>query len=167
VSEEETRKLLVSINDLVETPLTEAQLIRTFDRCWLELNTSVAEALSGLPDDEKRAECPTDELIEEILTTVRSLASYRIDDDAMAHWIVFFRALLDFGQQIESVAVSDTTDSSDKTIKFCRLSLNHLRMTLNLAGPKIAKSSKIKDLTAEGKSIMAGLEQAIIDMSPF
>lgn len=167
MSEEETRKLLVSINDLVETPLTEAQLIRTFDRCWPELNTSVAEALSGLPDDEKRAECPTDELIEEILTTVRSLASYRIDDDAMAHWIVFFRALLDFGQQIESVAVSDTTDSSDKTIKFCRLSLNHLRMTLNLAGPKIAKSSKIKDLTAEGKSIMAGLEQAIIDMSPF
>jgi hypothetical protein len=166
-SQEEIRKLVGSINDLLECSLPEAQLNRTFDRCWPELETAVAEALSSRPDDEKPTERSPTELIEEILTTVRSLAGNRIDDDAMAHWIVLFRSLLDFGQQIERVAVSDTADASDKTIEFCRLTLNHLRSTLNLSGPKIIKSSKVKDLTAEAKLMMTKLEKAIDDMTPF
>ena len=166
-SQEEIRKLVSSINELLESPLPEAQFSRTFDRCWPELETAIAEALSSRPEDEKPTERSTPELIEEILTTVRLLASNRIDDDAMGHWIVLFRSLLDFGQQIERVAVSDGTDASDKTVEFCRLTLNHLRSTLNLAGPKIIKSSKIKDLTAEAKLMMSKLEDAINDMTPF
>ena len=165
-SKEEVRMLVTSMNDLIETPLTVAQLDRTFDRCWPELNESVTEALASLPDDEKPAKRSTSEITEEILTIVRTLSSTKIDDDAAAHWIVLFRSLVDFGQQVENIATSQD-DKTGVGLNYCVRTLNHLRLALNLAGPKIAKASSAKELNREAKEMMSALGKAIDQWVPF
>jgi hypothetical protein len=47
-SEDEIKKLINSINDLSENPLNQAQLERTFDRCWPELNNTITKILKPL-----------------------------------------------------------------------------------------------------------------------
>lgn len=157
-SEDEIRKLILSINDLSEAPLSEAQLIRTFDRCWPELEKSINVALSKSVGVEKPRKRSQDELIEEILSIIRMLANQKPDEESINHWIVLFRGLLDFGQKIEQIGSSK---SEDKTLEMLQTTLNHLRLTLNLAQPKIAKASSHKELAAEAKALMSKLEVII------
>lgn len=157
-NEAEVRKLISSINELSGTPLTEAQLNRTFDRCWSEFERSIADALATKLTEEIPQKRPQEELIEEILSTVRVIANQAPDEESVNHWIVLFRSLMDFGGQINQISNSK---SEDKELEMIRSTLNHLRLTLNLAQPKISKASKSKELTVEAKVMMAKLEETI------
>jgi hypothetical protein len=162
-SEDEVKKLVSSINELLDSPLSDAQLQRTFSRCWTELNDSVGEALSSREDDEKPAERSMEDMIEEILTTVRSVAISGLDEDAMAHWILLYRALVEFGQQAEKIG---RTGSEEGVYELLQLTLKHLQLTLNLASPKIAKSPKQQELATEAKIMMNALTKAINEIAP-
>lgn len=157
-SKEEVWKLIGSINDLSDTPLNEAQLNRTFERCWPEFDKSINTALSNNPEAQKPEKRTQDELIEEILSTVRTLANQKPDEESVNHWIVMFRGLMDFGHQMERIGSSE---SEEKALEMLRSTVNHLRLTLNLTQPKIAKATSNKDLVAEAKAVMGKLETAI------
>lgn len=162
-SEDEVKKLVSSINELLDSPLSEAQLQRTFSRCWPELNDAVGEALSSREDDEKPAERSMEDMIEEILTTVRSVASSGLDEDARAHWILLYRSLVELGQQAESIS---RTGSEDVVHDLLQLTKKHLQLALNLASPKIAKSPNQKELSMEAKFMMNALTKAINEIAP-
>lgn len=156
--EEEVRKLVASINDLMDVPLSGVQLNRTFDRCWPELDEAIAKALAIQSETDLPKKRPQEEIIEEILSTVRSLANSAPDEESINHWIVLFRGLMDFGSEINRIGSSKVAEPE---LEMMRSTLNHLRLTLNLAQPKIAKSSKKTELMAEAKSLMGKLEASI------
>lgn len=154
-SEEEVKKLINSINSFSEPPLSDAQLNRTFDRCWPELNKAINEALENKIQTKKPNKRSLEDLVEETLATVRTLANSKPDEESINHWIVLFRSLLDFGNQMERIADSK---SEEKTIEMTEATINHLRLTLNLAQPKISKSTKYKEFQHEAKAMMVKLE---------
>lgn len=156
--EEEVRKLVASINDLMDAPLSSVQLNRTFDRCWPELDEAISKALAVQSDAGLPKKRPQEEIIEEILSTVRSIANSTPDEESINHWIVLFRGLVDFGSEINRIGSSKVAEPE---LEMMRSTLNHLRLTLNLAQPKIAKASKRTELMAEAKSLMAKLEASI------
>lgn len=157
-NEDEVKKLIRSINDFSEAPLNEAQLTRTFDRCWPELAKSIEEALANEADAEKPKKRSKDDLIEEILSMVRMLANQKPDDESINHWVVLFRGLMDFGNNIERIGVG----GSDKKVEeMLQATLNHLRLTLNLAQPKISKSSRYKEFASEANMLMSKIETTI------
>lgn len=162
-SEEEIRKLVTSINAFSQPPLTENQLHRTFDRCWPELKQAVEEALAKKPQTEELTKRTLEELVEETLATVRTLANTKPDEETINHWIVVFRSLMDFGHNIERLA---STKSNNQLSDMAAATLNHLRLVLNLASPKITRSAKYKDLQAEAQGLMKKLEStiAVIDL---
>lgn len=162
-SEAEVRKLISSINELSSTPLTEAQLNRTFDRCWPELERSITDALATKLTEKIPQKRLQEELIEEILSTVRTLVNQAPNEESINHWIVLFRALIDFGSQINQIGNSK---SKDKELEMIQYTLNHLRLTLNLVQPKILKASRSKELTAEAKAMMEKLETTINSYDP-
>jgi len=157
-SEAEIKKLISSINELSNTPLPEAQLNRTFDRCWPELEKSITDALTTELTEKIPQKRPQEELIEEILSMVRTIANQTPDEESVNHWIVLFRALMDFGIQINQIGNSK---SKDKELEMIQSTLNHLRLTLNLAQPKISKASKSKELGSEAKALIAKIETTI------
>lgn len=157
-SEAEVRKLIFSINELSATSLSDAQLNRTFDRCWPELDKAIANALATALKEEIPKKRPQEDLIKEILSTVRSIANQSPDEESVNHWIVLFRALMDFGNKMDQISNSK---SEDKVLEMLQSTLNHLRLTLNLAQPKISKSSRSKELYAETRSTMDKLEATI------
>ena len=156
--EEEIRKLVLSINDLMDTRLSAPQLNRTFDRCWPELDEAVSRALIVQSEADLPKRRPQEEIIEEILSTVRALANGTPDEDSINHWIVLFRGLMDFGNEINRIGSSQVDEPE---LEMMKSTLNHLRLTLNLAHPKIAKASKKTALMAEATSLMRKLEASI------
>lgn len=154
----EVRKLIFSINESSEAPLNEAQLNRTFDRCWPELAKLITEALNSSVTAEKPQKRTQEELIEEILSTVRTIANQNPDEESVNHWFVLFRSLIDFGNQMCQVANSK---SDEKELEMLKFTLNHLRLALNLAMPKISKTSKHTELANEAKSLMSRIELAV------
>lgn len=155
-SESEVRQLVSAINGLLPVPLAEGQLSRVFDRCWPELEASIVKALETAPGATKPEKRTIEEMLEETLSTVRMLANGKPDDDTVNHWIVSFRHLLDFGAQINSITYS-TDDHDGKQLAAVTFTINHLRLMLNLAQPKISKSSRYKEFQAEAKALMATL----------
>lgn len=162
-SEDEVKKLVSSINELLANPLSDAQLQRTFNRCWPELNVCVVEALSSREADEKSPERSMEDMIEEILTTIRSVASSSLDEDARAHWILLYRSLVEFGRQADKISRSG---SEEAVYELLQLTQKHLQLTLNLASPKVAKSPKQKELVVEANLMMNSLTKAIDQISP-
>lgn len=155
-SESEVRQLVSSINGLLPVPLAEGQLNRVFDRCWPELHDSISKALDAAPGAEQPKRRTTEEMLEETLSVVRSLANAKPDEDAINHWMVSFRHLLDFGAQINGIANS-ANDLGDKQLETLTATINHLRLMLNLAQPKIAKSSRYKEYQADASAVMGKL----------
>lgn len=164
-SESEIRKLLFSINEFLSVPLNEAQLNRTFDRCWSEFNKAIEEALEINVEAKIPERRPDVELIEEILSTVRMIANNVPEEDSANHWIVLYTTLTDFGNQMAQIGQSEL---SDKDVEMLKCTLKNMRTSLNLAQPKIAKALRSKELALEAKAMMAKLESAINDLDiPF
>lgn len=156
-SKDEMKKLIDSINAYSEPQLGDTQLARTFDRLWPELDELIGKALKEETPAKKPNKRSVEELLEETLATVRTLAITKLDEDSINHWIVVFRSLLDFGHKIAEVGESE---SKEKAVEMIGATINHLRLMLNLAQPKIAKASKYKDLQVEAKSVMEKLDEA-------
>ena len=163
-SEDEVKKLVLSINESLDNPLSDAQLLRTFSRCWPELNELVGQALSSHNEDEKPAERTMQDMIEEILTTVRSVVGSSLDKDAASHWILLYRELIEFGKQAEKIG---KTDSEGKVLLLLSHILKHLQLTLNLASPKVGNSGLQQELFAEARIMMSALSNAIDEITPF
>jgi hypothetical protein len=162
-SEDEVKKLVFSINEVLDNPLSDAQLQRTFSRCWPELNESVSQALSSDNEDEKPAERTMQDMIEEILTTVRSIASPVLDKDASSHWTLLYRALIEFGLQAEKIS---KIESEETVYQILQLTLKHLQFSLNLATPKVAKFGLQQGLATDAKTMLSPLSRAINDIAP-
>ena len=82
-TEEEVWKLLSSLNACQKPDLqiTEAKLKKTFDRVWPDFKKAIDQAIAKTPAKAARIEKKPEELIPEILTTVRNIER-RIDDAA-------------------------------------------------------------------------------------
>lgn len=164
-SEAEIRKLTFSINEFLESPLSEAQLNRTFDRCWPEFDKAINDALSSKTKAEAPQKRPQEEIVEEILSTVRTLANQAPDEESVNHWIVLYGALTDFGNQISQIGKSK---SEEKELEMLQCTLKNFRTILNLSQPKISKSSRAKELSAEAKLMITKLESTINELQiPF
>ncbi|WP_457767561.1 hypothetical protein [Cyanobium sp. ULC082] len=68
-----------------------------------------------------------------------------------------------FGRQAEKIG---RTASEEGVYELMQLTLKHLQLTLNLAGPKIAKTSKQQELETEAKIMMNALTKAIDEIAP-
>ncbi len=159
-SVEEVRKLIQSINGFSTAPLTDAQTERTFERWWPELDKLISAALKDPILSNKPSRRSLEDLVQETLSTVRTLANTSRDEDSINHWIVLFRAMLDLGIAMERIAESNI-DFQDKSVQMLQTTIHHLRLTLNLAQPKIAKAGSYKELQVEAKSLMAKLESSL------
>lgn len=161
-SEGEVRQLVTTINGLVPAPLTDAQLTRNFDRLWPELDQAISVALAEPEEGAPERRSPND-MLEELLATVRTLSNTvpqqategQLSEDTVNHWMVSFRSVLDFGLQIEAIAMSP---SKDRFLDALAATINHLRLMLNLIQPKIVKSRKFKQFEKEAKTLMGQLE---------
>jgi hypothetical protein len=90
--QEDTRKLLHTINKALDTPLSEAHLDAAFDGQWPRL----AEKLATLPPPEKhvRAERSSNEMIVEILEISRAAAQSRKSVQELDQYLPLFKQIM-------------------------------------------------------------------------
>lgn len=159
-SKDEVFKFLSNINELHDLPLAEANLNRAFNRCWIELEEKINSIISK-PKSHKQTPHRTQvDMIEEILSHVRSLAN-QPENDTVNHWLVQYQHALDYGDKYLKIARSKNNDEKYENTK---LLMVYLKLTLNLISPKIAKSSTYSSYASKAQKLVKDLEKLIAEL---
>lgn len=159
-SEEEVYKFISSINDMHEHPLQEGALNRAFQRWWPELNENVNNILAK-PKGQKPANHRTQvEIVEEILSHVRNLASSP-NNGLSNHWLVHFQHAVDFGDQyLKNAKKSSFIEKTEQA----KLVSHYLKLTFNLIYPLVSQLKNIELHTAKGQKISKDMDKLISEL---
>lgn len=141
--------------------LSDDQLMRSFDRLWPELEDAIGTILAA-PVEGVVAKRSSDDMIEEILATVRALSSTPARpptaNDAPSHWGMLITESLEFFSEASKKC---STATKSEQIDQLELILKHARFVLNLGMPKILGSQRGKEIEPEARRTIALIEKQL------
>lgn len=162
-SKEEVYKFAQTVNSAGgNLALSEEQLRRSFERCWGEFEAAIAKILATPTVSAKPAQRSIHDLAEETLTLVRALASQPETSEPINHWLLLFRGTCELGR--DAVILSRDRDGYG-TFMQLRRTFEFMKFSLNLVAPKISKSARIKEITAEGQTAIKAVEARLAEMT--
>ena len=162
-SKDELFKFIAAINAAAgASTLTTEKLQIAFEKWWPELDEKIQKLLKKSIEEITPAPRALGDMVEEVLSIVRTLSSSAAPLPESNHWGLMFSMVL---EHAEKTLLATKNSNQILASNIINIESKFLKDALNLLAPRLMKSSNWKDFHVQAKELMDHFEKRKLELT--